>query len=208
MASIKDTWLDWYADRQIEEGVTSFVKRLLEAKVRRLLDFGTGTGRHTVYLAKMGFEVYGFDWSEAAIELTKRELSKEGLWANLAVWDMNDLPLPYDDSFFDAVLAVKVLHHTYLEKITGIAYEIGRITREGGFVYVDAPAYEEVMRQKREGLKFDEPEPNTFIPLNGDEIGVPHHHFTRDEFLNVFGNFKLISFEERNEHYCFTGLKK
>ena len=64
MASIQDTWLDWYNDRRIEENVVLLVKRLLEAKVRRVLDFGTGTGRHAVYLARIGFEVYGFDWSD------------------------------------------------------------------------------------------------------------------------------------------------
>ena len=121
MASIKDTWLNWYKDRRVEENVALFVKWLLEARVRRVLDFGTGTGRHAVYLARMGFEVYGFDWSDAAITIAKQELSKEKLSASLTVWDMNDAPLPYDDDFFDAVIAVKVLHHTYLEKITRIA---------------------------------------------------------------------------------------
>jgi len=208
MASIKDTWLDWYKDRRIDENVTLFVKRLLEAKVRRVLDFGTGTGRHTVYVAKMGFEVYGFDWSDAAILTTKQELCKEDVSANLTVWDMNETPLPYADGFFDAILAVKVLHHTYLEKIKRIASEIARITHNGGYLYVESPTYEEAMRQKLEGMRFDEPEPGTFIPLEGEEVGVPHHHFTRNEILNIFEKFEPISLEVRNEHYCFTGIKK
>ncbi|MGP8068461.1 MAG: class I SAM-dependent methyltransferase [Candidatus Bathyarchaeia archaeon] len=208
MASIKDTWLNWYKDRRVEENVALFVKWLLEARVRRVLDFGTGTGRHAVYLARMGFEVYGFDWSDAAITIAKQELSKEKLSASLTVWDMNDAPLPYDDDFFDAVIAVKVLHHTYLEKITRIASEIARITHTGGYVYIESPTYEEAMRQKLEGVRFDEPEPGTFIPLNGEEIGIPHHHFRLDEILKTFIDFRPISFEERNELYCLTGIKK
>ena len=208
MASIKDTWLDWYNDRRIEENVVLLVKRLLEAKVRRVLDFGTGTGRHAVYLARIGFEVYGFDWSDAAIRITKQEMSRERFSAQLTVWDMNDTPLPYDDGFFDAVIAVKVLHHTYIEKIRRIASEIARITHESGYVYIEAPTYEEAMKQKLEGVRFDEPEPGTFIPLNGNEVGVPHHHFTRDEILKTLENFRLISLEEKNDHYCFTGIKR
>ena len=50
----------------------------------------------------------------------------------LKVWDKNDRPLPYDDGFFDAVIAVRVLCHTYLEKTTRIASEIARIMRNGG----------------------------------------------------------------------------
>jgi len=208
MASIKDTWIDWYKDRRIEESLPPLVNFLLDAKVRRVLDFGTGTGRHTVYLAKIGFEVYGFDWSEAAITITKEELFKQGLSANLMIWDMSELPLPYDDGFFDAVITIKVLHHTYLDKIKRIASEIARITRNGGYLYVELPTYGEVMRQKREGARFDEPESGTFIPLEGNEIGVPHHHFKLDEILNVFVNFRVISLEERNEHYCLTAIRK
>ena len=64
------------------------------------------------------------------------------------------------------------------------------------------------MRQKLEGVRFDEPEPGTFIPLNGEEIGIPHHHFRLDEILKTFIDFRPISFEERNELYCLTGIKK
>jgi len=205
--SIKDTWLEWYKDGRIEDGVAPLVRRLLEAKVRRVLDFGTGTGRHTTYLAKMGFDVYGFDWSQAAITAAKEQLAKNGLTAVLRVWDMNDAPLPYDDSFFDAVVAVKVLHHTCYQKILQIASEIHRITRSGGFAYIVSPTYDEVMKQKQQGMSFDEPEPGTFIPLNGNEIGIPHHHFRLDEMLQVFGEFRTVSLEERDEHFCFTGIK-
>ena len=208
MDSIKDTWLEWYKDRKIEDEVTMLAKKLLDAKVRRILDFGTGTGRHTVYLAKMGFDVYGFDWSETAISLTGQELSRQGLSANLTVWDMNHTPLPYNDAFFDAVIAVRVLHHTYVEKIRRIASEIARITRVGGFLYIEAPTYEKAIRQKQDGMKSEEPELGTFLPLGGEEVGVPHHHFTRDEMLTVFANFNPLTLEEKDGHYCFIGIKK
>lgn len=208
MPSVKDTWLDWYKERKVEDNVDALAKVLLEARVQKILDFGTGTGRHTVYLARMGFEVYGFDWSEAAIALTEQELSRQGLSANLTVWDMNETPLPYDDEFFDAVFAVRVLHHTYIGKITRIASEIARITRVGGYLYIEAPTYEKAIRQKLGGVKSEEPEPGTFLPLEGEERGVPHHHFTRDEILRIFASFNPLTLEEKDGHYCFTGIKK
>jgi 2-polyprenyl-3-methyl-5-hydroxy-6-metoxy-1,4-benzoquinol methylase len=208
MHSIKDTWLDWYKDRKVEENVIAFAQGRSKAGDRRILDFGTGTGRHTLYLAKMGFDVYGFDWSHAAIDATKQELARQGLSANLTVWDMNENPLPYEDKFFDAVVAVRVLHHTYMEMIRRIASEISRITKVGGHLYLETPTYEEVLTQKSEGLRFEEPEPGTFIPLNGREVGVPHHHFRQNEVIAVFSDFKLVSFEENQGHYCFTGMRK
>jgi len=208
MRSVKDTWLEWYKDRRVEENVVAFAKERRQTGARRVLDFGTGTGRHTVYLATMGFEVYGFDWSEAAITITKQELARLGLSANLTVWDMNETPLPYVDKNFDAVIAVRVLHHTYLEKIRRIASEISRISKVGGYLYLETSTYEEVLTQKSEGMRFEEPEPGTFVPLDGEEVGVPHHHFKQDELIAVFSDFRLVSFEEKGGHYCFTGVRK
>ena len=205
--SIKDTWLDWYKDKKVEANVVAFAKSLQDDGTRRVLDFGTGTGRHTVYLARMGFEVYGFDWSEAAIGIARQELSKQGLNANLMVWDMNETPLPYAEGFFDGVIAVRVLHHTYVDQIGRIASEIRRIMKNGAYLYVEVPTYEEAVKQKEEGIRFEEPEPGTFLPLNGEEIGVPHHHFKLDEVLRFLADFNLVTLEERNWHYCFTGVR-
>lgn len=203
----KDAWVDWYKDGRVAEQIPVLARLLKEANAERVLDFGTGTGRHTVYLAKMGFEVYGFNWSEAAVRVAARELARQGLSANLRVWDMTETPLPYADSFFDGVIAVRVLHHTYAEKIRRIALEIERITKVGGLVYVEVPTYEKALRQKLEGMRSEEPEPGTFVPSEGDEAGIPHHHCTRVELLEYFPNFTVRALEEKDEHYCFTGIR-
>jgi SAM-dependent methyltransferase len=203
----KDSWLEWYKGQGIEEGVGAFAETIREANMSRVLDFGCGTGRHTAYLASMGFEVYGFDWSEAAVERARLELARHELGANLKVWDMNETPLPYRDSFFDAVIVVKVFHHTYIEKTERIASEIERITRSSGYLYVEVPTYEKAVRQKLEGAKSEEPEPGTFVPSEGDEAGIPHHHFKRDELLRLFPNFTRLNLEEKNEHLCFTATR-
>jgi 2-polyprenyl-3-methyl-5-hydroxy-6-metoxy-1,4-benzoquinol methylase len=113
---IKDTWLDWYPDRQVDEAVVTLADLLKRQKASKVLDFGCGTGRHAVYLASLGFDVYGFDWSESSISVATRELSNKGLHANLLVWDMNETQLPSDDSFFDGVLSIRVFHHALIDK--------------------------------------------------------------------------------------------
>ncbi len=145
---IKYTWLDWYPDRRIEEAVVSLSTSLMKKKRRRrtlrVLDFGCGTGRHTVYFAKSGFHVYGFDWSRTAVSRTRVELYKERLGAKLKIWDMNDVPLPYTNSFFDGVLVMRVFHHAFIDKIRKIAAEIERVTRKGGYIYVEVPQLVEI----------------------------------------------------------------
>jgi SAM-dependent methyltransferase len=202
----RDAWLDWYKDGRVAEQIPILARLLKEANEERALDFGTGTGRHTVYLTKMGFKVYGFDWSEASVRVANRELARQGLSANLRVWDMTETPLPYADYFFDGVSAVRVLHHTYTEKIRRIASEIERITKVGSLVYVEVPTYAKALRQKLEGMRSKEPEPRTFVPSEGDEAGIPHHHCTKVE-LKYFPNFTVRALEEKDEHYCFTGIK-
>lgn len=44
---------------------TEFFKR---REARRILDLGCGSGRHTVYLASMGFDVYGLNFITCRID--------------------------------------------------------------------------------------------------------------------------------------------
>jgi SAM-dependent methyltransferase len=208
VAFSKDSWVGWYKNGNIAEGVLDFAEFLKEANARTVLDFGSGTGRHTVYLAKMGFEAYGFDWSEMAVRMAEEELARQGLSAELRVWDMTATPLPYADSFFDGVIAMRVIHHTFAETVRRIAAEIERITKAGGLLYVEVPTYEKALRQRLEGSKSEEPEPGTFIPSDGDEAGIPHHHCTKEELLRLFPNCTVRRLEEREEHYCFTGVRR
>lgn len=204
----KDAWLNWYLDRRVEEGVIRFSSLLLSefgTSRRRVLDFGCGTGRNTVYLAKLGFKAYAFDWSEASIRVTKQELSHEGQNAsNLRVWDMNETPFPYSDSYFDAVLVMRVMHHTYSEGIRRIAAEISRLTKSGGLLY-EVPAFERAHRPE----SCMEPEPSTFVPSSGDETGIPHHFFTKGELITLFPCFDPVELDVKYDyHYCFTARRR
>lgn len=203
----KDSWLDWYKDRRPEESLVDFARVLKEAGSSKVLDFGCGTGRNSIYFARLGFDVHGFDWSGAALEMCRKDLSRLNLRADLRVWDMNDTPLPYPDSRFDAVIVMRVVHHTYEDNIRRITAEIGRITKRGGYAYVEVPTYERAVRLELEGAGSQEPEPGTFIPLTGDEAGIPHHHFKKEELIALFSDFTPQTLEERQEHYCLTAVR-
>ncbi len=96
---------------------------LLEAKPRRVLDAGCGTGEFAESLAtKLGCEVVGVDVSERMVELTRAR----GVEALVA--DVHDLP--FDDGEFDAAAANWMLYHLE-DPDRGLA-ELQRVIRPGG----------------------------------------------------------------------------
>jgi 2-polyprenyl-3-methyl-5-hydroxy-6-metoxy-1,4-benzoquinol methylase len=113
----QDAWQYWYPRKEgtVEPEIPELTELLTRGHAQKLLDFGCGAGRHAVYFAKKGFKVYGFDKSSAAVEQATQTLELENLHADLKAWDMTH-QLPYEDSFFDAVIATRVIHHTYTKK--------------------------------------------------------------------------------------------
>jgi SAM-dependent methyltransferase len=199
-------WDNWYPKKEsvIEPEIPTLVELLKSNNFTRILDLGCGAGRHALYLAKMGFKVYGFDISRDAIAKTKAAFQEEHLHANLQVFDMRK-PLPYHDAFFDAVISTRVINHNYLKDIRKLAKEIDRIVRERGYIYLQVGNYPESKRTEKEERKkkgeIEEPEPRTFIPLAGDEKGVPHHDFTRAELDELFPNYVTELIHSESEHY-------
>lgn len=72
--------------------------------VKKILDLGCGTGRHSVFFTKRGFDVYGIDIAEEGIRMTKEWLKKEGLRSKLKTGSIYG-KLPYEANFFDAVIS-------------------------------------------------------------------------------------------------------
>ena len=203
-------WKDWYSKKKgtIDEDISKLEKLLRQNDFSRILDFGCGAGRHLVYFARKGFQVYGFDQSSDAIEQVKRDLQKERLNADVKVLNMSE-KLPYEDGFFDAVISTRVLHHSYTKTIKRIIREITRVTRSNGYVYIQVPTLEKALRLKSEGETFNEPEPGTRIPLDGPEKGIPHHNFSEEELISLFKDYYDIEdIHVRNEHYCLLAKKR
>jgi len=199
-----DAWQFWYSRKEgtVEPEIPKLVELLRESGASKLLDFGCGTGRHLVYLAKEGFDMYGFDASSTAIERAREALKSENLFADLRVWDMTR-PLPYKTAFFDAVIALRVMHHTSMDNIKRIAKEIDRVLKKGGFLFLQVTAFsnEEILKWKQEGLKPEEPEPRTYVYTWGEEKGIPHHHFKKEELLRLFESYNIEELHCATEHY-------
>jgi cyclopropane fatty-acyl-phospholipid synthase-like methyltransferase len=184
------------------EAMPGIVRLLKKAQAQTLLDLGCGSGRHTVYLARQGFSVYGLDNAPQGIALTRQWLADEGLQADLQLHSMAD-SLPYADAFFDGVVSVQVIHHATLATIRGIVHEIFRVLKKGGLLFVTVAT----LRHNR--VPYEELEPNTFVPLVGPEKGLPHHFFTPEALRELFGDFEISGMHlDKTAHRCLLAFKR
>ena len=93
-----------------------------------VLDVGCGPGWLTVQYAAGGADVTSVDLTDAAVELTRKQLGHHALKAK--VRQANAEELPFGDESFDLVVSSGVLHHT---PDTQKAFrECFRVLRRGG----------------------------------------------------------------------------
>ena len=180
------------------------IKLMKKNKVKRVLDLGCGSGRHTVLLAREGFEVYGMDNAPSGLRMTKKWLKELKLKAKI-INSSCYKKIPFYDNFFDAVISIQVIHHAKLKDINHCISEIERILKPNGTVFVT------VTKNKVKGraTKCKLIEPRTYVMLDGFEKGVPHYIYTKSLLKKYFHNFKILKlYTDKGNHYCLLGRLK
>jgi len=162
------------------EAVNFFKEQGLE----RILDLGCGTGRHTLYLLQQNFEVYACDYSENALRIAKQ------IAPNVEFRKCDMASLPYENGFFDGILCHFVIQHGKINKIKKAIFEMHRVLKNGGILYLSVPS-----TKHPEYLTGEEIEKNTKINIDAIDGSVPHHYFTISEIKELFGNFKILKVE-------------
>jgi cyclopropane fatty-acyl-phospholipid synthase-like methyltransferase len=184
------------------EDMNTVVQTLRKQRAKKILDLGSGSGRHVIYFSKKGFSVYGLDHSLSGLDMTKKWLKEEGFHAELVAQEITD-NFPWKDNFFDAVIAIQVIHHADIATIKEIISEVERVVKKNGFIFITVP------KLKNQGENFKQIEPNTYIPLDGLEKGLPHHIFTPEELKILFSNFNVIDIQvDKGNHYCLSAFKR
>ena len=186
---IMKDWNSLYKEKGIVEEEPS--KRVIEAvnffkqqRLKRILDLGCGTGRHTVYLLKQGFHVYGCDSSESALKISSEILTE----VDFKQCDM--ISLPYKDEFFDGILCNFVIEHGKIAKIKKAISEMYRVLRKRGVLFLRVPS-----TKHPEYLTGKEIEPNTKIDIDSIDGDMPHHYFTEEEMREFFREYEIIKLE-------------
>lgn len=185
--------------------------------VHSILDLGCGIGEHSLYLAKNGFDVVGFDISSEAIKLAKQKLDKE---KNLSVKFLQGSmynKLPSKDNYFDAVISLRTINHGTQEQIWYIISEIYRILKKDGYIFITVikiNGRKNILGEtKLNNLPVKMIAPYTYIPLEGKEKGILHFMFNKKVLFAFFKKFKVIKFwinqgvRHWENYYCLLAQK-
>ena len=187
----------------VDKNIYPLADLLRERRAKRVLDLGCGSGRHTVYLAENGFEVYGIDISEEGINSCQNHLAEKNLHAELTIGSIFE-ELPYKQSFFDAVVCIRVINHAVIEDIRKAIAEVERVLKPRGLILVT------VRKSVADKPHHRIIAPQTYIPVAGDEKGIIHYSFTKEILEKEFRNLKIIDLwtDEQSGYFCLLGEKK
>jgi len=184
--------------------------RWKERGFKTFLDLGCGLGRHSLLMAGLGFEVSAFDLAEDGLAKLAEEADRQGLDIDMTRGDM--LTLPYDDSFFDCVLAFHSMYHTDKMGLIRVISEIGRILKPGGEIYITLNSKESDTWKLFSDRRIDG---YTLLRTEGPEIDVPHTFLDYEDVPVLLAGFEILKIQQifdymddRKHAHFFINCKK
>lgn len=171
--------------------VTRCLERIRSAGMRRVLDLGSGAGRHALLMAGMGFETTALDASRSGLNYLAGEAASQGLKVSTVNGHMGSLP--FAEGAFDYVLALNVIYHGDELAVRRAIREIRRVLRPGG-------VFQGTLLSKRHddyGLGR-EISRNTFVQERApaSDRDHPHHYCNRADVAALLEGFRLTRLVE------------
>jgi len=137
-----------------EQEVDFLVDALRLAPGMRVLDVGCGPGRHSLSLARRGYEVVGVDHSAEFVRLAREVAAADGLSASFEELDVRDLERPGE---FDATICLCQGGFGLLggRDETAVFQRIAATLRPGGALAVSAFSAAFAVRHLEAGEEYD-----------------------------------------------------
>lgn len=148
-----------------------------DARGKRVLDLGCGTGENILPLAARGACVTGLDISPELIELSKRRLEDAGVEADLQVGSAYNTGLP--SGSVDVIFCIALVHHL---DIPAVCNEMQRVLAGDGVIILSEPVrFSAAFNRFRNLLPVEENISQYEHPLTRDELGILTKHFRVEE---------------------------
>lgn len=152
-----------------------------------VLDLGMGEGRNALFLAERGFEVEGIDISKIAVNRCLQLAKEKNVSIRAYVGDMRNFKIP-EERYSLILSAGASLNFLKKSEVEGIAANMKRGVKEGGFIYTSVVSTDEPLYKKLRAQQHLIEE-NTFYV---SRIGTHVHYFTYKEIKQLFSDFQTI----------------
>ncbi|SHH20314.1 class I SAM-dependent methyltransferase [Tepidibacter thalassicus] len=207
MGFFDKTWEKVHREREWgkypPEELIRFIARNYYERDRKevhILEIGSGTGANLWYLSREGFNSYGIDGSQTAVNKAKERLKSENLKSQITVGDVSSIE--YEDKKFDCVIDIQCVVHNRIEGIKKIYKEVYRVLKDDGKFFSISFSTQTLGY----GLG-EEIEKNTYTNITKgplSEVGTVHF-FTEDELRSYllevgFKNIKIDYIETTHEN--------
>ena len=148
------------------------IKQILNTiSYSRVLDAGTGTGRHALKLAQPGIHVTAIDNSPEMLTIAREKAYNSGLEIDFHRVSLES-PLPFKNEAFDLVLCALVL--THIPNLTAVVKEFHRVCSKGGYILVSDFHPESLEHGWR-----------TVFRMDGITYKLPNMKYTRVDYLEA-----------------------
>jgi ubiquinone/menaquinone biosynthesis C-methylase UbiE len=171
---------EWHEFKKLPaESTIEFLKK----QKGKVLDFGSGSGRHLVKI-KSG-KMYLLDFSENMIKLAKKKAKEENIDSEFTVSSMTKTP--YENNFFDSAICISALHCLNKSEQKKAVKELYRILKPKAQIFVGVWNKESKRLKRHKGKE-------TLIGWN-DKGQRYYYLFNEKEIHNLFEKqgFKIIS---------------
>ncbi len=173
------------------EGATPDVERLARrlgsGRERKALDLGCGEGRHTILLARLGYDATGLDYEPLALGKARAFARRAGVRARFV--EGNALDLRFPPGAFDLVLDYGCFHHVVRRDWPRYLRQAARILRPGGRLILS------VFSTKYRHHEGERRTRNWVVHRNHYD-----HFFTRAEIRDAFSKtFDILAILEEHE---------
>lgn len=201
--SVKSKGWDWskvsekYWDKVSDE-LLPVALRWKDLGKNTVLDIGCGRGRHSLFLAELGFEVTAQDISPQGITQLKKEAKKRKLDDKIKTVVCDMLEMPFTKNSFDCVVGFHSIFHTDYAGLKKVISQATDILKKSGRLYITL--------NSKDNPGFLDPKNTvvdnyTIIRNVGIEKGIPHTFVEHKDVVKLLSKYKIIKLQKISDYF-------
>jgi SAM-dependent methyltransferase len=191
--SVKSKGWDWsqVSDEywsKVSDEFLPVALRWKELGKKTALDVGCGRGRHSLFLAGLGFDVTATDISPEGIEQLNKAAKQKGLDKKIRTVVCDMLEMPFEKESFDCAVGFHSIFHTDYAGLKKVISKITTILKKSGRLYITLNSKSNQAFHDPRNIMVDD---YTIIRNYGIEKGIPHTFVEHKDVVELLADYKI-----------------